>query len=250
MFALTALALAQIVLSPALEKWKAEIELKAGAPVIILRGLPENLRTPDLETQFSRAEALSIQNSERRYIILNPAQLKESAEPPVLAHELGHVWLKATGYPPPRYDPGPAGCLSIQTGDIVQHILIRAEMDRRQIAWRPHWLETLELALAQLLKQKSEPQPGCQAATQLALWIDVKLSLSAASWPRFDAFEKAMAANFPDLGEPAASLAKRLAATDLTGKIAYRQALQFTFDTVKAAALQARDKLNSTAEPL
>ena len=154
------------LLTGPLDEWRLEIEktgpqtvyllaMAPGAPVpagtahqAILEQFTDN---PNFQQQFSKAQALSISYSgpEGRlsFVLLNTKQTPAEDEPYVIAHEFGHLWLKAQRYPAPAYLGGPSSCLSILAGDAVQHVLIREEMDRRKIAWREAWLRSLVSAL-------------------------------------------------------------------------------------------------------
>ncbi len=249
-----------------LDQWRAEIESLDQSQVLILRVtedmpppedpvvraiLTQVFQSPGFTSQFARAEAMSINNGKYHFALINPAQTPERSYDAVLGHELGHLWLKAQGYPSPAYQGGDAGCLAINAGDAVQHVLIRAELDRRKIDWRDHWLENLERATAHLERDgPTQPTaPVCQRLAQLAMWIDVKLGLDPLSWKGWDRFEKAMIASFPELKQPAEEISSHLAKLDLTDKAVHREALTFTFNAMKMAGLQINRKLNETKSP-
>lgn len=151
--------------SSVLDNWRAEIERLDQSQVLILRVtadtqplqdpaarkiITEVFQSPGFASQFARAEAMSVTNGKYHFVLINPAQTAEKDYDAVLAHEFGHLWLKAQGYASPIYQGGDAGCLAVNVGDAVQHVLIRSELDRRNIDWRNHWLENLEKATAHL----------------------------------------------------------------------------------------------------
>ena len=246
-----------LLLSGPLELWRLEIEktgpqtvhllhLAPGEPVpagmkhqSILEQFTDN---PNFQEQFRNAQALSItyQGPEGRlsFVLLNTSQTQREDEPYVIAHEFGHLWLKALHYPAPAYFGGPSSCLSILAGDAVQHVLIRQEMDRRKIEWRVPWLRTLSAALGALAAQKNPPAPNrCQAVAQAVLWIDVELGLTGLQWPERGRFLDLMARQFPVIQPAAAELAAALRTENLTSKPNHQRALELTFDRLKQMAL-------------
>jgi hypothetical protein len=246
-----------LLLSGPLELWRLEIE-KAGPQTVYLLALPPGFPVPEgtankavleqftdnpnFQEQFARAQALSItyQGPEGRlsFVLLNPTQTTPEDEPYVIAHEFGHLWLKAQRYPAPSYLGGPSSCLSILAGDAVQHVLIRAEMDRRKIAWRPPWLRSLGLALEGLQRQIDPPAPDrCQAVAQAVLWIDVSLGLTKAQWPERTRFLETLSKQFPLIQPAAAELAAELKRANLASKPEHQQALQTVFTRLKQMAM-------------
>ena len=249
-----------------LDNWRAEIEKLDQSKVLIMRVTedmppPEDpaarsiitqvFQSPGFTSQFARAEAMSVNNGKYHFVLINPAHTTESNYDAVLAHELGHLWLKAQGYPSPVYQGGDAGCLAVNAGDVVQHVLIRAEMDRRRIDWRGHWLENLAKASEHMEADGlTQPvAPICQRLAQLALWSDVKLGLNPASWNGYERFEKAMKATFPELSRPAEAISGHLARLDLKDKAIHRQALVFSFQRMKSAGIEIDRKPNETKTP-
>jgi hypothetical protein len=249
-----------------LDNWRAEIEKLDQSKVLIMRItedtpppadpiarkiVTEVFQSPGFTSQFARAEAMSVTNGKYHFVLINPAQTPEKDYEAVIGHELGHLWLKAQGYPSPVYQGGDAGCLAINAGDAVQHVLIRAELDRRKIDWRDHWLENLEKATRHMERDgPTQPTaPICQRLAQLALWIDVKLGLDPSSWTGWDRFDKAMSAAFPELKRPALEISSQLAKLDLANKAVHRKALAFTFNAMKAAGIEIERKLNETKTP-
>ena len=252
--------------SSVVDTWRAEIEKLDHSQVLIMRItedtpppqdpiarkiITEVFQSPGFTAQFARAEAMSVTNGKYHFVLINPAQTTEKNYEAVLAHEFGHLWLKAQGYPSPVYQGGDAGCLAVNAGDAVQHVLIRAELDRRNIDWRDHWLENLEKATTHMESQgvTQATAPICQRLAQLALWIDVKSGLDPSSWNGWSRFEKAMIATFPELKKPAEEIAAFLAKLDLKDKAVHRKALSNTFNAMKTAGLEIDRKHNETKTP-
>jgi len=240
-----------------LELWRSEIEKTGPLPVYLLHlepgetapldaphraTLAQFTDNPNFQQQFANAQALSVtvMGNEGRmsFVLVNKRQTPAEDEPYVIAHEFGHLWLKAKKYPAPAYSGGPAGCLSISAGDAVQHVLIRKEMDRRKVEWRRGWIRALEKALAALEAEENPAPPNrCQAVAQAALWVDVRLGLTDEQWPARSRFLKLLGKRFPVIQPAAEELAVRLAAGDLEDKPAHLQALGVTFTRLKEMAL-------------
>jgi hypothetical protein len=218
---------ASVLLTPQLARWKAEIETHGQNKVVLARVYTDTERNelvlpPDTEArpvlsrffrqesfreQFIRTHAMTVTYSgaEGRFsfVVLNMALASEweQAEEAVIAHELGHAWLAALGYGAPPYEAGERSCLAVHTGDIVQHVLIREEMDRRGIAWRSYWVRNLNAALERLESQASGgPLAPCQMAAVAALWADTQLALSEQHWGELPRFLSALAEKFPAAG--------------------------------------------------
>ena len=252
--------------SSVLDNWRAEIEKLDHSRVLVMRVtedmpppadpaarsvITQVFQTPGFTVQFALAEAMSVTNGKYHFILINPLLTPEKNYDAVLAHELGHLWLKAQGYPALVFQGGDAGCLIVNAGDVVQHVLIRAELDRRNIEWRDHWLENLKKT-TEFLQQNGASQPRapiCQRLGQLALWVDVKVGLESNGWKGFTEFESAMSKSFPELRQPTEDLAVYLAKIDLTNKSVHRQALTFVFTRMKSAGLEIDRKTNETKTP-
>jgi hypothetical protein len=176
-----------------LEEWKAEIEHRQGYPVVILRLPGDPVPVEDQEVlgsyfaradfarAFAEAQALTFRyekgGAARSLILLNVARIQATQNSPavLIAHELGHAWLASLGLKPPVYEPGPEACLAVHAGDIVQHRLIRAESDRREIAWRPAYIRDYTAALESLRKAAPEgPGDRCRRAQRVSLMMDLR----------------------------------------------------------------------------
>jgi hypothetical protein len=216
-----------VALSKSLLEWKKEIEAKGGGKLIAVRvytdplrneiSLPADteqraiLRRYFLDESFrgllAGAHSLSVNygGSEGKYhfVLLNMALAEQwsGQEEAVLADEFGHAWLSAQGYGAPDYRPGAEACVGVQAGNVVQHVLIREELERRGIRWREHWLRTLEPALEKLESGTAVPLaalPPCERLAQLALWVEVRMSLSAELWQNFSRFQQVMSKRYPE----------------------------------------------------
>jgi len=191
-----------VALPAKLEEWKSEIEARSFNRIEIIRipgdpFPPEDRQLlysyfskPDFAESFSRAQAMTLRNEQggrtRSMILLNLPKMQQTQNSPaaLIAHELGHLWLASIGFKPPPYTPGPRGCLAIHYGDIVQHILLRAESDRRQIPWRSSYERDYTAARDSLIK---EPQGGpgddCLRAQRLSLMIDIRTGFETNAFP-------------------------------------------------------------------
>jgi hypothetical protein len=231
------LAFLTLALPPALEQWRADIESAGGTPVYVAEvefspdgeqmTLPDStparplfaqyLRQEDFVRQFVLMRGVLIHHQgpdgQAHLVLLNGARRPEwgAHEDALIAHEFGHAWLRAKGYPAPVFQPGPLACLAIHTGDIVQHVLIRREMEARGIDHLSLWLASLEAATA-----GASPLPDgegiakvrsgdpCLALRQTAEWADVRLGFAGSRPEIVENYELQMRRIFPDL-EPAVS---------------------------------------------
>ncbi|MBI4874624.1 MAG: hypothetical protein HY822_08325 [Acidobacteria bacterium] len=247
------LAGAEAPLSERLEAWKQEIE-QAGGQVVVARiatdpesgqirippGTPRRialaryLAEPRFAEQFARTHATTINHPSPEgrvhFVLLNMARAGEwkDGEEALLAHEFGHAWLDARGFrsPPPGADALP--CLAIQSGDIVQHVLIRRELDSRGIPFRSPWIRSLEQALDKLRNSGPGESAGtCDALARITLWTDVRLGLTPEQWGRAAEFDQAFRKAFPVLAPVAEELAAVLSAVDLTALERYHRALAY-----------------------
>lgn len=254
-----ALALVAAVVPPLserLESWKREIEQR-GERVVITRietdretgqirippGTPRLLAEPRLLEQFARTHAMTLNQPDGggrvHFVLLNMARAAEfkDAEEPLLAHELGHVWLDALGFHSPDVASESQPCLAIHAGDIVQHILIRKEIARRGIPFQDYWIHSLETALDALKKENAPPAAGpCDSLARIALWTDVRLGLGPESWSRYAEFDQTFRRRFPDLAGTVDELVTVLNAVDVTARERYARALAYVRRRLAATA--------------
>lgn len=263
----TWLAIFALTLSPPLAAWVEEIFQKGGIRVVLVRipaepetrslAVPQDTPQRDLLEgytsqpafldQFKRAEALTVNaispSGRVSFILVNPRHAGAGArQQAVIAHELGHIWLKALRYPAPVYAEGSAACLAVHAGDAVQHVLIRKEATRRGFDWRTPWFDSLDPALAQM-ESESGVAPAvsrCQTLAQTALWVDV--ALGAGDWSRQHAFLAVLKRRFPAASRAGASIAGELAPLPLEDKDVHAKALDTVFTQMKALALSISDQ--------
>lgn len=242
-------------MSPALADWKKEIEITGKGRVILARIytdreqnriiLPTDTEERDILKRYflnpsfvrlfvdmhgANLNYIGLEGT-FQFVLLNMARAAEwgDQEDAVLGHELGHVWLHATGYPVPVYEGKGDSCLSIQAGDAVQHVVIRDELKRRGIPYSPYWTSNLEKLVAALENQPPRPAteiPTCQAASQIVLWLDARLGLSADDWGGFDNFVATMNRSFPDLEPQVDRLYELIHGKDLRDRDTHFQVLQ------------------------
>lgn len=185
--------LAGAVYGQNLESWQTEIEARLGEPVRILTWpnlevdpedwplLQGHLQNAAFLQAVGQARGitlnLSVAGRQLPFVFLHPARMPghEDARAAILGHELGHLWLMANGFAMPAFDGGPRACLAIHTGDIVQHELMRREMDRRGIAWREFAAWDYEQAW-QAVKERPVGGAGnaCTRAHRLSLMVDIR----------------------------------------------------------------------------
>ena len=196
---------------------------------------------------FASAQALSLNPPATaggyQYIFVNQdlAPKDPEAFTGLLAHELGHLWIKAQGYPAPRYLAGEAGCLSVAAGDALQHILMRSEMDRRGFQWRAGFVSQLEPALHKMeedAKDQAAAVPRCQKLAQVSLWLDVALGITARDWLQRGRFLELLEQRFPDVAQAGKQLTAELGPLDLADKRIHRMELERVFDLLKQFALK------------
>lgn len=235
------LAFLTLALPPALEQWHAEIESVGGAPVYVAEvefspdgqqiSLPDAtparplfaqyLRQEDFVRQFILMRGVLIHHhgpdGQAHLVLLNGARRPEwgAHQDALIAHEFGHAWLRAKGYPAPVFQPGPLACLAIHTGDIVQHVLIRREMEARGIDHLALWLASLEAATAGAAvlpdnegMAKIRAGDPCLALRQAAEWADVRLGFAGSRPEIVESYEVEMRRLFPDLERAVSSIAE------------------------------------------
>lgn len=254
---------AALVLTAALASWKADIEAKSGTPVYLAvvehdeaantyslgadaprRELfTEYLKQESFLTQFSRMYSVLIhrkQPGDNSFLImLNGARRKEWAghEDALIAHELGHAWVKAEGYPTPMFVNNRWACVSINAGDITQHVLIRAEEERRGIDYKSFWLKSLEDATKQL-EAAGKPPEGerCLRVQQVAQLVDVALGLKPGEWDGRDRYQADVRKAMPEIEETTNAILDYLRKHDMTDRDQHREALKFVFEKLKDLA--------------
>lgn len=248
-------------LTPALEQWKAEIE-KAGVPVLVARvnhdaatntfrltqGVKdrelfvEYLQRDDFIQQFQHMYGVMVHHKgirEAYLVMLNGAKSAEweADEEAVLAHEFGHAWIKSRLYPTPVFQPGLAGCLAIHTGDIAQHVLIRKELDRREIDFRSFWLKSLDRAVRQsTTAAKPAEDDRCVRVRQAAELVDVRLGLAGHAWAGREAYEARVKRLMPEVEPTAADIIDWISTHDMENVDQHRQTLRVVFEKLKALA--------------
>lgn len=248
-----------VLLSAALLAWKAEIEqrnmevvvaeARRSAPTAAfsvpadtprLDILSGYLAMEDFQRQFAlmRATTITHRLPERQiaFILLNGDRRPEweRFQEALLAHEFGHAWIRAQLYPAPVFVPGPHACLAVHTGDIVQHVLIRKELDRRGISFRRHWLEDLEGAIPVMEAAQPPPQDDrCARARLAAEWVDVRLGLAAGEWPQQERYERAARRYMPEIVFTVERITSYLRGVDVADRTAHRQALETVFGILK-----------------
>ncbi len=249
-----------LVLSAALLSWKAEIEEKSGLPLLVAqveyekqanelwlaedtpkRELFVNYLSMDRFTeQFAKMYAVTVHHmtpGKQAYLIMMNGAKEEAwrgHEEAVLAHEFGHAWVRAQGYPAPVFTNTPRACIGIHAGDITQHVLIRAELDGRDIDYRTFWLQTLGEAAADM--EKADPPPesdGCSRALLAAQLVDVRLGLP----PQPD-FERAAKKWMPKVLRTVDEIVTYLRRHNMSDRGEHREALKFVFEKLKELAYQ------------
>lgn len=255
-------ALVLLALPPVLEQWRAEIEAAGGAPVLVAEvefsadgsemRLPDDVPGRPLFVQYLRREDFVRQfllmrgvlvhhqgpDANAFLVLLNGARRGEwgAHEASLLGHEFGHAWLRARGYPAPVFPPGPLACLAIHTGDIVQHVLIRREMDRRGIPHQPLWLESLAAATRAARTwpdgdglRRARVDDPCLAARQAAEWADVRLGFIDARPEVVDQYEAEMRRVYPGLESVVGSIAEAVSGLEVEDRQRHREALELVF---------------------
>lgn len=246
-------AAAAAALPERLAAWKNEIE-KRGAAVILVRleTDPESrqLRIPPetprrfllarlladerVRDQFRGMYAMTLNyragGEAAHFVLLNAARAAEfqGAEESLLAHEFGHVWLDALGFRSLDALGEEHPCLATHASDLVQHILIRRELETRGIPYREQWTGSLALALDALGKGPPAPAAGvCDTLARIAVWADARVGLKAEFWNRYNEFDAAYRRHFPDLAPAVDELTAVLTAVDVTEPGRYGRALAY-----------------------
>lgn len=199
------------------------------------------LRQEEFVKQLLEAQALTVTQREaagsRNLIFLNMTRAAdwEGHEDAILGHELGHVWLRALGYPSPIYQGTQTACLSIHAGDVVQHVLIRRELERRGIDGAAQTVRTLKKAMREF--QAGAELAPCDAIREAALWVDVRLGLPEARWEGRAGFERFMREHFAVLEPAVSDLEGYLRPLDVSDKGVHWEALRWCFERLRAVAV-------------
>ena len=234
-----------------MEKWKEDAERASGAPIAIARvtllaernrveapdGVPyppvlaRYLADASFRAQLAAAHALTLnyEGAEGRahYVLLNQgtaAQWKDH-EDGLVAHELGHIWLHARGFRAPLLEEGKPACLTILTGDIPQHILIRREARRREMDPRPYLISKLKVDLDNLEKAAATRIEGCQRLVALGHWLDMRLGLEPGDWDGQARLEALYADHWAAIRPAADRLTELLKAADLEDPEGFARAM-------------------------
>ena len=238
-------------LPPKLEQWRQEIESAGKSRVLIARvnwdreantmslspQTPEpelfanHLRDPEFTRQFQRMHALTASRRDGdRYlflIFLNRGHIDQWGpfEDALLAHELFHAWFIAQGYPVPVMQPGKAGCISIATLDLVQHVVMRDELKRRGIDHAKYQRRKMEIALegGQGLNP-AQRGDDCQRVSAVSEWVDMRLELGPVG--EYEAMTERL---FPGVAAVGGELTAWLSGRNLRDKVVHREALSFVF---------------------
>ena len=250
-------------LSAPLAQWKQEIEKESHAPLVIARvyrdrqqntiTLPPDTPQRDIAKSYLMKEEFVRQLMQSYALLIShhgPAGLVNiimlnmdrkaewASEDAIIAHEMGHVWLKALDYPVPIIQDGPNMCLGIETGDVVQHILIRREMDRRGIDYLEGWRRDLDAALQKLEDEPAESSPTepCRRLRLAALWLDVRLGLTDATWPNRPRLEAELRTHAAPMLPIVDQIETYLRGVDVASKPVHGEALSFVLERLKLIA--------------
>ncbi|MBI4892030.1 MAG: hypothetical protein HY821_15500 [Acidobacteria bacterium] len=252
--------LAEIVLTAALAQWKGDIEARSGLPLVVAETEYEandhSFRlAPDTPQRAAFIEYLQVENFRRQYMQMYAVMIHHKAaggsaylvmlngmrradwkghEEALIAHEFGHAWIKAQGYPTPIFIDNQWACVGVHSGDVVQHGLIRSELDKRGIEYRKFWLGGLETATLQMETSPSPaPEDRCARIRVAAQWLDVKLGLKPGEWPAQARYEAALRKWMPEVEPTVDQIVNLLKGKDLSDKDVHRAALKAVFEALK-----------------
>lgn len=241
-----------------LTDWRREIESLTGGrivtvPVItdkeqnVLRIPPEfpgravvrNLLLQErFVAQFVRAHALNVNYAGSEgvfhFILLNLAMAGDwkQNEEGLLGHEYGHIWLNALGYSSPRFEAAAAApCVLIHAGDVVQHVLIRAETKRRGFDYLSFWFRNIERWMSESANQPAPADP-CVRVQLVSMYLDTVLGAREGEWSRMEEFRervKQVSSEGIGLSE---ELEKLLGGLDLWDRSHYEYALQRSIEVL------------------
>lgn len=252
-----------IVLTAALLSWRTDIETKSGTKLfvaVVEHDDAANTYTLDPATpnriqfasylkqegfleQFSRMYSVMIHHKEEGrnsfLVMLNGARRKEWAgnEEALIAHEFGHAWVKAEGYPTPMFVNNRWACVGIHAGDITQHVLIRAEMERRGIDHKTFWLKSLEDASNQLEAGAAPPESDrCRRVQQVAQMVDIALGLKPGEWAGQEKYEQRVHKAMPEVEGTTREVVEYMRKHNMVNRDEHREALKFVFEKLKDLA--------------
>lgn len=267
MLPLLALLAAPELLPEAAGRWRADLEREYGTPIPVvwagaaLRGDPvglelasKQLSEPGFRAQFDLMQAAMIseqtESGTRFLILVNEAWRGawEGDEAALLGHELGHVWLRLRRLPAPAYQGGALGCLAVHAGDIVQHVLIRAEMDRRGIPHRRFLAKSLDASKG-AMEAGSQAGDACAWARQAAVWTDARLAMEGHGWPGRVHYEAAASKRFPEVAAALQRLIGAVSGKDLDDRFAHRQSLVEVFRILQELASAQRQRTGGQSSP-
>ena len=200
----------------------AVVTLPADAPERWL--ITRYLRNENFLREFAATQAVTVHyvgpEGKFHLVLLNMARAAEwgAHEEAILGHELGHIWLYAQQTPSPVYEEKADSCVTIHAGDILEHVLIREELQARGIDYPSYWRPQAGAMLDQLeagAGPAEDEMPVCRLMALLSLWLDARLGLDENAWNRFDDFEARMSRQFPRLRPLADELTRRVGAADL-----------------------------------
>jgi hypothetical protein len=238
-------------LPPRLEEWRREIEADGRVRLLVGRvnwdreantlslapQTPEpelfarHLRSAEFAAQFRRVHAVtaSERNGDRFLflVFLNRGYLSQwgAYEEALLAHELFHAWFIAQRYPVPVAQPGKAGCLSVATLDLVQHVVMRDELKRRAIDHAKYQRRKREIAVEEeMAKPGGANGDACARVSAVSEWVDMRLELGVDG-----EYEAMMRRRFPGVAEVGGEVAAYLSGRNLRDRAAHREALSFVF---------------------
>jgi hypothetical protein len=235
----------------ALTAWGEEIEKTAGRIVFVRVELdPRNqvripkdteradillpyLRDETFRNELSAAHALTLNwegNGEKyHFVLLNmalAAQWKDASDG-LIAHEIGHIWLHAKGLAAPPYEAGPDACITIQTADMVQHALIREEMQRRGISGKEYLLNNLKLAMKGLGSGKPAQLDSCRRLIVLSHWLDFRFGIAPGDWGDAEHYAELHAARYPDIEAAGSVIEEYLRTHEISDRKTFLQAVDF-----------------------
>ena len=253
LLALAALVQAQVELTPALQRWHAALE-KGGVRVLFARVHTDSERnllilpaeTPErplfaamlaqrsFVEMFVHAHALTANLPRASLVFLNMKRAAEweGYEEALLAHEMAHIALNARGFDRVRA-PDLAPCQVTHATNIVQHVLVRRELQARGIDEVGFRIRLLQAVASTAAEAAADSDSVCDKARRLEMWVDTALGLTNRQWPGRTDFLALLRERWPELAEPAAALIAKLEGLDLVDRAAYARALAAAAETLR-----------------